>query len=71
MDDYGSIYTGLKFKKKESVTSMNDYGSIHTSQNSKERKKRKYMTKYGRLWFNPYWSKIQQNKHQFTHTRDK
>ena len=41
MDDYGSIHTGLKFKKKESVTSLNDYGSIHTSQKFKRNKEKK------------------------------
>jgi hypothetical protein len=42
---------------------MNDYGSIHASQNPKEKEKeRKHMTKYGRLWFNPYWSKIQKER---------
>jgi hypothetical protein len=41
MDDYGSIHTGLKFKKKESVTSMNDNGSIHTSQKSERKKEKK------------------------------
>ena len=59
MNDYGSIHTSQKFKRKKYVTSMNDYGSIHTSQNPKEKEReRKHMTKYGRLWFNPYWSKI-------------
>ena len=41
MGDYGSVHTGLKFKKKESVTSMNDYGSIHTSQKSERKKEKK------------------------------